>query len=209
MKVALLLVSAALLSARPARADQCEWLDDASIARRAARELASHPEFVAFCEPCGDAAPGVPQRANKVSVRNVQDHTEVEIDGETVDLAYIYLRTSDRQYRNLAMLAGCATTGVSPRLRVDSATPAGVLIRADRVAAPPAPPVAAPVQEAPVASAPAPERATIVFVESHDTGRGWLVYVALAAGFGALAAWRIARRRQSHVPRASRLTPRS
>lgn len=202
MKVALLLASAALLSARPARADQCEWLDDASIARRAARELANHPEFVAFCEPCGDTAPGVPQRANKVSVQSVQDHTEVEIDGETVDLAYIYLRMSDRQYRNLAMLAGCATTGVSPRLRVDAATTTGVLIRADRVAV--APP-AAPVQEPPVAIAQAPERSTIVFVESHDNGRGWLVYVALAAGFGAIAAWRMARRRQAHVPRATRL----
>ena len=208
MKVALLLVFAALLSAHPARADQCEWLDDASTARRAARELANHPEYVAFCEPCGDAAPGVPQRANKVAVRNVQDHAEVEIDGETVDLAYIYVRTSDRQYRNLAMLAGCATTGVSPRLRVDSATPTGVLIRADRAAAPPAP-AAAPVQDAPVPSAPAPERATIVFVESRDTSRGWLAYVALVAGFGAIAAWRMARRRQSHVPRATRLTPRS
>jgi len=207
MKVALLLASAAVLSARPARADQCEWLDDASIARRAARELASHPEFVSFCEPCGDAAPGVPQRANKVAVHTLPDHAEVEIDGETIDLAYIYLRTSDRQYRNLAMLAGCATTGVSPRLRVDSTTPTGVLIRADRVA-PPAPAVAA-VVEAPVASAPVPERATIVFVESRDATRGWLVYVALLGGVGALAAWRMARRRHAHVPRASKLSPRS
>jgi len=206
MKIALLLASAVVLSARPVRADQCEWLDDASIARRAARELANHPEFVSFCEPCGDAAPGAPQRANKVAVRTLADHTEVEIDGETIDLAYIYLRTSDRQYRNLAMLAGCATTGVSPRLRVDSTTPTGVLIRADRVAVAP---VAAPVVETPVASAPIAERATIVFVESRDSTRGWLIYVALVAGGGAVAAWRMARRRQAHVPRATKLSPRS
>jgi hypothetical protein len=205
MKLALLLASAAVLAASPARADQCEWLDDASIARRAARELARNPEYVAFCEPCGDAAPGVPRRASKISVEAVDDHTEVVIDGETIDLAYIYLRTSDRQYRNLAMLAGCPANGVSPRLRIDGATATGVLIQADRAAT--APPVAT-VAELPEAIAPPAERATIVFVESRDTARSWLVYVALLAGAGAIAAWRIARRRHAHVPRASKLTPR-
>jgi hypothetical protein len=204
MKLALLLASAAMLSARPARADQCEWLDDATIARRAARELARNPEYVAFCEPCGDAAPGVPRWAGKVSVEAVDDHTEVVLDGDTIDLAYIYLRTSDRQYRNLAMLAGCPATGVSPRLRIDAATTTSVLIRADRVAA--TPPVTQ-ITETAAPSAPA-ERATIVFVESRDSARGWLVYVALLAGAGAIAAWRMARRRHPHIPRASKLTPR-
>jgi hypothetical protein len=204
MKLALLLASAAVLSARPARADQCEWLDDASIARRAARELARNPEYVAFCEPCGDAAPSVPRWASKVSVEAVDDHTEVVLDGDTIDLAYIYLRTSDRQYRNLAMLAGCPTTGVSPRLRIDAATSTGVLIQADRAAT--SPPVAQAEPQEP--SAPPTERPTIVFVESRDAARGWLVYVALLAGVGAIATWRMGRRRQTHVPRASKLTPR-
>jgi hypothetical protein len=205
MKVALLLASAAVLSARPASADQCEWLDDASIGRRAARELARHPEYVAFCEPCGDSAPGVPRHASKVSVEAVDDHTEVVIDGEAIDLAYIYVRTSDRQYRNLAMLAGCPTTGVSPRLRIDAATTTGVLIHADRVAT--SPPVAE-IAEAAAPSAPPAHRATIVFVESRNSARGWLVYVALLAGIGAIAAWRMARRRKPHIPRASNLTSR-
>jgi hypothetical protein len=154
----------------------------------------------------------VPRRAGKVSVETVEDHTEVVLDGEPIDLAYIYLRTSDRQYRNLAMLAGCPTTGVSPRLRIDAATTTGVMIQADRLATTPIAP--APANERrerealdTAASAPA-ERATIVFVESRDSARGWLVYVALLAGLGAIAAWRMARRRQPHVPRASKLTPR-
>jgi len=128
----ILLVLAAMLAARSARADQCQWLADPEIATRAAHELASHPEIVAFCEPCGDAAPGAPRKATNVAVQQLGDHaTSITIDGDSVDLAYTYVKTSERQYRNLAALAGCATSGVSPSLRVDAATAAGVLIRAD------------------------------------------------------------------------------
>jgi hypothetical protein len=210
MRVAFFLASVALLSARPARADQCQWLDDPSIARRAIRELGSHSEFVEFCEPCGDTAPGEPRRANQVVMRTLDGHREVAIDGETVDLAYVYVKMSGHLYRNLAMLAGCAATGVSPRLRVEPATSTGVLIRADLAPARPAPP--APRPAPPVTAAFELEPATaprIIYVEPPpDSTRRWLAGLALLASLGALGAWRMARRRPPHVPRATNLRPR-
>jgi len=205
MKVVFVIASVAVLAVRPAHADQCEWLDDPSTARRAARELAAHPEIVELCEPCGDAAPGAPRRASNVSVRSVDDHHELAIDGRTVDLAYIYVKISGGLYRNLAMLAGCPTSGVSPRLRVDPATSTGVLIHADHGALPSAMPASSPPASPPAA---APEAAAqrIIFMESPlESSRRWLDYVALLAMLGALGAWGMARRRPRHVPRAANL----
>jgi hypothetical protein len=128
----------------------------------------------------------------------------VLIDDVAIDLAYVYVKTADRQYRNLAMLAGCPTTGVSPRLVVRPATATGDLLFADPdppreqpAAASPGPP------EPPVATPPPPPPA-IVYVEVPDPRR-WLTVVALLASLGAIAAWRLGRRRLSHVPRAANL----
>ena len=207
MKVAFALASLAMLFARPAHADQCAWLDEPSVARRAARELMSHPEYAELCEPCGDQAPSVPRRAAKVRLHVFQGAREVLIDEAAVDIAYIYVKTADRQFRNLALLAGCPTTGVSPRLVVQAATPTGDLIVADpgmrrAAAAVPAPALA---PEPLVAAALPPP--TIVYVEAPESRR-WLVVVALLASLGAAVAWRQARRRMAHVPRAANLRPR-
>jgi hypothetical protein len=106
------------------------------------------------------------------------------------------------------MLAGCPTTGVSPRLVVHPATPTGDLIVADPGARPevaaasPAPPPEPPAPvEPPAAAAPPP---AIVCVEASDPRR-WLTIVALLASLGAVAAWRLGRRRLPHVPRAANL----
>jgi len=211
MKVAFALASLAVLFARPAHADQCAWLDEPSVARRAVRELTSYPEYIELCEPCGDQAPSVPRRAGKVRLHVFDGTREVLIDDAAIDLAYVYVKTADRQYRNLAMLAGCPTTGVSPRLVVHAATPTGDLIVADpgmpRKVAPASParalePVA--LVEPPVAAVPPP---AIVYVEASDPRR-WLTIVALLASLGAVAAWQLGRRRLPHVPRAASLRPR-
>jgi hypothetical protein len=208
MKVVFVIASVAVLAVRPAHADQCEWLEEPSTARRAVRELATHPELVELCEPCGDAAPGAPRRASKVTVRSVDGHSEVAIDGRTVDLAYIYVKISDGLYRNLAMLAGCPTTGVSPRLRVEPATSTGVLIRAD-----PAPVLPAPAlshREPPAPAPPAEPRAAPSYgcPPPRDDGSPWRTAIVLALGLGALVGWGMWRRRPSHEPRATNLRPR-
>jgi hypothetical protein len=198
------LASLAVLFARPAHADQCAWLDEPSVARRAVRELTSYPEYIELCEPCGDQAPSVPRRAGKVRLHVFQGTREVLVDDAAIDLAYVYVKTADRQYRNLAMLAGCPTTGVSPRLLVHYATPTGQLIVPDPGIQPPAAPARSEPTEPPSATAPPP---AIVHVEASDPRR-WLTVVALLASFGAVAAWRLGRRRLAHVPRAANLRPR-
>ena len=205
MKVALALASLAVLSARPAHADQCEWLDEPSVARRAVHELARYPEYILFCEPCGDQAPGGPRLASQVRLHVFQGTREVLIDDVAVDLAYVYVKTADRQYRNLAMLAGCPTTGVSPRLVVQPATATGDLILADGDLPTSGLEVASPPPE-PTADVAAPPLA-IVYVEGSDPRR-WLALVALLATLGAMVALRLARRRLPHVPRAAELRPR-
>lgn len=207
MKVAFALASLAVLFARPAHADQCAWLDEPSVARRAVRELASYPEYIELCEPCGDQAPSAPRRAGKVRLNVFQGTREVLIDDVAIDLAYVYVKTADRQYRNLAMLAGCPTTGVSPRLLVHYATPTGSLIVADPGIQPPAASVRPAPAEPPVAAPAAPPPPAIAYVEVPDPRR-WLTVVALLASLAAIAAWRVGRRRLSHVPRAANLRPR-
>lgn len=127
-----------------ARADQCQLVDDA-VAVRAEKALAGHPEVVAFCEPCGDRAPGEPVTVEHVATsRDTTGDYVVVVDKREVDLAYLYVQTSPAHYENVAALAGCPTSGVSPSLRVDDATATGVMITADSTPVTPPPPVIQP-----------------------------------------------------------------
>lgn len=188
-----------LAAALPARADQCEWIEPA-VAERAARELTHRPEYLHFCEPCGEVAPGAPQVASRVEVAPVERGlVSVRVNGESVDLAYTFVKTSERQYRNLAALAGCPTTGVSPDLRVESATASGVLIQAD---GPPPPESTAPVihvSATPVVQIASPP--VMLWIA------GLIVGITPVALLAALALWASLRRRTLHVPRAARLSP--
>jgi len=198
VKAAIIAAIAVAAPAGLARADQCQWLDDPAIATRAARELERHPEIIAFCEPCGDPAPGAPDRVRSVAVQPLRDRAvSLVVNGDSVDLAYLYVKTSVHQYRNLAALAGCPTRDVSPSLRVDPATADGVLIRADRAALPA------------VTAAPAAPPPTIVIVAATPPSPALLVLGggAALAVLGGLALWLAARRRTGHVPRATRLAP--
>jgi hypothetical protein len=138
----------AVLVPAAARADQCQ-LVDADVAARAVAALANHPKVIQFCEPCGDKAPGEVAVASRVEKeRDTSGDYQIVIDRREVDLAYTYVQTGPNKFENVAELAGCPTSGVSPSLKVDDATPTGVLITADatpvQVAAPPPPPPPAP-----------------------------------------------------------------
>jgi hypothetical protein len=129
--------------------------------------LAQHPTIVTFCEPCGDRVPREP----------------VQWAGEPVDPTTTYVQMTPERFDNLAVLLGTPADGVSPSLRVESATADGVLIVPDTVAHPP------------VTFTPPP-----VVVVAEDSHWG-----AIAVGCGAtsalwLAALRL-RRRKQHRPR--------
>ncbi|HEY5945079.1 MAG TPA: hypothetical protein VIV40_06285, partial [Kofleriaceae bacterium] len=139
MKAWLIPISLVVL-ADTAHADQCAWVDR-WVANKANVVLDASPKFIEFCEPCGDKAPGVPQLAKHVDIATPETgYRELSINGKPIDIAYVFVKTDDTHYRNLAALAGCETTGVSPSLTIEAETKTGVLISADADRLPPPPP---------------------------------------------------------------------
>jgi hypothetical protein len=191
-----------------AYADQCAWID-ADVASRAQAILAKSPKLIAFCEPCGDKVPGVPIAATRVDVREPSaGFHEVVVDDSGIDLAYTFVQTSQTEYGNLAKLAGCPATGVSPTLSIAPETRSGVLIVADtRPVVAPEPAIVEPAAMEPAAVAPPPQ------IHVYRTTRyevAWPMLLVAAAGgfaFGSLATLLIVatRRRRAMRPRASEL----
>jgi hypothetical protein len=204
MKVWIPLAFAVAVLPSIARADQCQLVDD-EVATRALAALKGNPKVIQFCEPCGDKAPGEPVVANRVAKqRDVSGDYEVTIDRREVDLAYTYVQTGLERYENVAALAGCPASGVSPSLHVAAAS-TGELITAD------ATPVH--VQLAPTEPPPTPPQVTYV-VETR-TASPSLMTILLAclacSGLWALAAVVLIRRRKivAMRPRAVELVDRA
>jgi hypothetical protein len=162
-----------------ARADQCQALDDAQ-AQKAQAILTSAATYIEFCEPCGDVAPGMPQKVANVNIDTPgADYRELTVNGTPIDLAYVFVKTSDAQYQNLAKLAGCPATGVSPSLAMESETKDGVMITAD-TKAPPEPPPPPAVTSIPAYTVPAPPPPQVYVYTTVSREVPWLA-IALAA----------------------------
>jgi hypothetical protein len=197
-------LASVLLAPALAHASQCELVSD-EVATRALAVLADHPEVIRFCEPCSDAAPGEPHRLDHLAKQRGTDPGDdyaVTIDKREVDLAYIYVRMSPARYENLAALAGCVTSGVSPELIVSDASDRGVMIT------PGVPPLIPRSDTAPLA---APRSAVTYVIGNAD--RGWL-FAGVGFGssaIGALTTLVILRRRRVRAmrPRALHLSDRS
>lgn len=207
MKTWLLIPISLSVLAGTARADQCAWIDEAAT-RKAHAILTSSPTYIEYCEPCGDKAPGMPQRATSVDVNVVgDDYREVSIDGKAIDLAYVFVRTDDAHYRNLAGLAGCPATGVSASLDIADETPNGVLITAgnDPLDGTPPPPA---VVASPVAPLATPPQVFVYTTTTHEVA--WLpIVLGAAGGFITGSAFTLVllglRRRRAMRPRATDL----
>jgi len=200
------------LASGTARADQCAWID-ATAAKRAEAILANKPQVIAYCEPCGDNAPGIPESAERVEVTSPQaGYKAIQINGRDVDLAYTFVQTSMTHYHNLAKLAGCEADGVSSSLAIANETPSGVLITPDEQ------PVAEPQTSAAAVSVPtaiaappppAPPAPVIVYVTTTQTVP-WIAIAmtalgAFATGTFALGTIATIRRRRAMQPRATNL----
>jgi hypothetical protein len=129
-----------------ARADQCAWVDE-QVAARAVKEIERAGRVVELCEPCGDSVPRTPEAVASVTSHKVDaprdwgGFEEVFVNGEPVDLAYVYVEVKGRLH-NLAKLVGCPAWGVSPSLTLDGVPAGPVDENGAPVALPPAPRVA-------------------------------------------------------------------
>lgn len=198
-----------------AHADQCAWVTKAQ-ADKAQQILTSSSKFIEYCEPCGDQAPGIPQHIESANVMvPAASYWELSLNGKPSDLAYVFVKTSDTEYKNLAKLAGCPVSGVSPSLAIAAETTNGVLITAD--AAKPAEPATAVTSipayatSAPPAAPPPPH----VYVYTTVTREVAWFALALAAGGGVIVGAALtllvlaARRRRDMRPRAMEFTARA
>ena len=178
-----------------ARADQCQ-LVDSGTAVRALQLLHDGPNVLTYCEPCGDRAPGEPVRAARAGAeRDAMGSYQVVIDRREVDLAYTYVQTGPERFDNLAKLAGCPTSGVSPTLAVTAPLPSDQAI----------------LIQPPPRREPAPAPTTVVISQRPSVGFVSLVGTCLVTSavctLGLFFALR--RRRLAMRPRAINLVDRS
>lgn len=180
-----------------AHADQCALVSD-DVATQAVSAMSGHPNVIEFCEPCSDQAPGAPHAiAHVAKQRGSGGSFAVTLDKREVDLAYLYVQTAPSTYANVAALAGCPTSGVSPSLHVDDASDRGVMITAS---------------ERPAAHLPRPaEEPPVVTYVVEPPSSLWAVIAActLLNGLWAFAAVLLLRRRRAIAmrPRAIDMVP--
>jgi hypothetical protein len=108
-----------------AAADQFAWVSRAE-AERAAEMLSPGVTIRHFCAPCGDEdwRPETVHSVEMVSTGS-DDYHEVLVNGEGIDLAYVYLPV-EGEYANLAITLGLEASGVPERLEARRA-PLGFL----------------------------------------------------------------------------------
>ena len=104
----------------PVLADQCSYISKeqgiAAISRLNIGQTISQ-----LCEPCGEAIPQITTITN-LSLEKVdyEDFWQVVVNGEGIDLAYVFVDSGiDKNFANLAAIANCPATEVSPVLPTD------------------------------------------------------------------------------------------
>jgi hypothetical protein len=105
-----------------ALADQCAWMSK-DQAREATHFAEKGLKFVDLCEPCGDKLEKVSiSTIDSAAARQTADgvHHELVINGEPKDVAYVFVETvtGSGEFENLASLAKCDATDVSPKINV-------------------------------------------------------------------------------------------
>ncbi|HEY5937440.1 MAG TPA: hypothetical protein VIU61_22495, partial [Kofleriaceae bacterium] len=118
-KTSLLLFGALLATTtHAAHADQCAKNPKAVI-DGAAYLVKKGATVLEYCEPCRDAAPGKPYVVQTVAVKD----GELYINGATVDLAYLFLKTGPDEFKNIGHLTGCDASGTS--MKITGGKPSG------------------------------------------------------------------------------------
>lgn len=104
----------------PALADQCSYISKEQATKAIAR-LNLNDEVYFLCEPCGEEVAEYAQIGDlSMSTVNYQDYWQIEINGEGIDLAYVFVDSGiEDNLANLAMISDCPAEQVSPLLPLD------------------------------------------------------------------------------------------
>jgi hypothetical protein len=93
---------AVFLFAVIALADQAAYITKAQ-AEKAAAFLKDKKQIRHFCAPCEDKGDRVEDVASvEAAATGYQQFWEVIVNGKSIDLAYVYFRTDDGKWKNLA-----------------------------------------------------------------------------------------------------------
>ena len=110
----ILLLTLAILSTT-AFADQCQLVSGA-MAKRATLLIQNGSEIASLCQPCGEkisSAEVSVARSVKSASGVYGNLQQVLINGNSVDLAYTYVKVAPNKFINVAKTIGCKTEGVS------------------------------------------------------------------------------------------------
>lgn len=103
---ALFLAMTALLSVS-AMADQCMGISRAE-AEKAVLLLQKGAVITEYCEPCSESAKDAKVlTVKKVEISNLASYSSVKVNGNTIDLAYTFLKVAPNRSVNLAKAVSC------------------------------------------------------------------------------------------------------
>ena len=111
-----LAVAAAAFAATPAHADICAWVGQ-SVAQKAATLIKPGDTVQMFCPGCGDTT-SKPMQVAKVAsgqVKGQAKYYQVTINGEPIDLAYVYIRAPNGAWTNVGSQVSCSKDNDSPK----------------------------------------------------------------------------------------------
>lgn len=103
MRTKVILLSVILaISAVAAYADQAAYITKEQ-AEKAAVFLTGKMQIRHYCAPCDDKDDRVEDIKTVVAApAGYQDYWEVKVNGEAIDLAYVYFQTEEGKWKNLA-----------------------------------------------------------------------------------------------------------
>ncbi|MEP7074749.1 MAG: hypothetical protein ABI878_02980 [Acidobacteriota bacterium] len=83
-------------------ADQAAWISKAD-AQKAAAFLKDKGEILHYCEPCDDKSKKLETiKTVEAAALGTDNYWEVQVNGDGIDLAYVYFKNKDGKWKNLA-----------------------------------------------------------------------------------------------------------
>lgn len=117
MRKKAILIGVILALFTAAYADQAAYISRAE-AEKAAAFLKDKKEIRHYCAPCDDKGDRVEEITNvEAAPAGYQQYWEVKVNGEGIDLAYVYFQTKKGKWKNLAKELDIKVRDVPKRLR--------------------------------------------------------------------------------------------